>query len=229
MSIPPPSAFVSDSHACLPPAGLLHHACLALPAHTTPTNTPADGDRVTHGDVFGEVAGDAASILVGERVALNFMQRMSGIATATAALVAAVAGTSAKWVGGGGGAGVDCSAWCGWRLSELVQSRWLLWFGCCWCCVLPPVHVLRLNQHWTCAACPGLAPPNLPTQADNVCASAHSVCRPPSSSTPPLPLLHHHLLPWQDPRDAQDRPRAAPAGQVGRGTGGWGQPPHGAV
>jgi nicotinate-nucleotide pyrophosphorylase (carboxylating) len=51
---------------------------------------------VTHGDVFGEVAGDAASILVGERVALNFMQRMSGIATATADLVAAVAGTGAK-------------------------------------------------------------------------------------------------------------------------------------
>jgi len=38
------------------------------------------------------VRGSARSILVAERIALNFMQRMSGIATATAAMVAAVKG-----------------------------------------------------------------------------------------------------------------------------------------
>lgn len=50
-----------------------------------------DGDRVAAGTRFGHVRGSARSILVAERIALNFMQRMSGIATATAALVAAAA------------------------------------------------------------------------------------------------------------------------------------------
>ena len=45
-----------------------------------------DGDRVQSGTKFGTVKGSARSILVAERVALNFMQRMSGIATATAAM-----------------------------------------------------------------------------------------------------------------------------------------------
>ncbi len=43
----------------------------------------ADGDRVTEGTVFGTVEGPAQSLLIGERLALNLMQRMSGIATAT--------------------------------------------------------------------------------------------------------------------------------------------------
>jgi nicotinate-nucleotide pyrophosphorylase (carboxylating) len=52
--------------------------------------TARDGDRVARGAKFGVLRGSAAAILVGERVALNFMQRMSGIATATAAMVEAV-------------------------------------------------------------------------------------------------------------------------------------------
>lgn len=56
----------------------------------------ADGDRVTPGQVLGRVHGSARSILVAERVALNFMQRMSGIATATACMVASMRGTKAK-------------------------------------------------------------------------------------------------------------------------------------
>ncbi|KAF5836838.1 quinolinate phoshoribosyltransferase [Dunaliella salina] len=46
-----------------------------------------DGDQVQAGQQFGTVRGRASSILVAERVALNFMQRMSGVATATAAMV----------------------------------------------------------------------------------------------------------------------------------------------
>lgn len=49
--------------------------------------TGKDGDHVTAGTRFGVVHGSARSILVAERVALNFVQRMSGIATATAAMV----------------------------------------------------------------------------------------------------------------------------------------------
>ena len=48
--------------------------------------TGKDGDHVTSGTKFGIVKGNARSILVAERVALNFVQRMSGIATATAAM-----------------------------------------------------------------------------------------------------------------------------------------------
>ena len=46
-----------------------------------------DGDILQQGDVIAEVEGDARAILTGERLALNFLQRMSGIATRTAALV----------------------------------------------------------------------------------------------------------------------------------------------
>ena len=50
-----------------------------------------DGDRVIKGTKFGIVTGSARSILRAERIALNFMQRMSGVATATAIMVDAVA------------------------------------------------------------------------------------------------------------------------------------------
>ncbi len=49
-----------------------------------------DGERVTRGAVLWRVRGSARSILMGERVALNFAQRMSGVATATRAYVDAV-------------------------------------------------------------------------------------------------------------------------------------------
>ena len=51
------------------------------------TWTAKDGDRVASGTRFGTVKGSARSILIAERIALNFTQRMSGIATATAAMV----------------------------------------------------------------------------------------------------------------------------------------------
>lgn len=43
-----------------------------------------DGEHVSKGTKFGTVQGNAASLLIAERIALNFMQRMAGIATATA-------------------------------------------------------------------------------------------------------------------------------------------------
>jgi nicotinate-nucleotide pyrophosphorylase (carboxylating) len=50
-----------------------------------------DGSSVEAGDLIGVVAGHVRSILSGERVALNFLQRMSGIATLTAKFVEAIA------------------------------------------------------------------------------------------------------------------------------------------
>jgi nicotinate-nucleotide pyrophosphorylase (carboxylating) len=46
--------------------------------------------------IIGRVAGPARALLTGERVALNFLQRMSGVATVTRAFVDAVAGTRAR-------------------------------------------------------------------------------------------------------------------------------------
>lgn len=55
-----------------------------------------DGDRVENGDVVAHIAGPSRGILTGERVALNFLGHLSGIATSTRALVDAAAGTNAK-------------------------------------------------------------------------------------------------------------------------------------
>lgn len=57
-----------------------------------------DGDDFVAGGVLASVSGSARSILTAERVALNFVQRMSGISTLTAAYVAAVDGTQARIV-----------------------------------------------------------------------------------------------------------------------------------
>ncbi len=57
-----------------------------------------DGARAKKGDIIARVEGNSRSILMGERVSLNLMQRMCGIATRTAEAVAAVAGTKARIV-----------------------------------------------------------------------------------------------------------------------------------
>jgi len=57
-----------------------------------------DGAALAPGDVIGTITGPARGILTAERVALNFLCRLSGIATATASVVAAIQGTKAKIV-----------------------------------------------------------------------------------------------------------------------------------
>lgn len=57
-----------------------------------------DGTRVRRGEVFAWLRGPAASLLMGERVALNLLQRLCGIATLTAQFVKAVEGTGAAIV-----------------------------------------------------------------------------------------------------------------------------------
>jgi nicotinate-nucleotide pyrophosphorylase (carboxylating) len=54
-----------------------------------------DGARVAPGDVVATIVGPARPILTGERTALNFLQRLSGVATMTRRFVDAVAGTGA--------------------------------------------------------------------------------------------------------------------------------------
>lgn len=62
------------------------------------TQHAADGDRFEAGAVLATVIGSARAVLQAERVALNLVQRMTGIATLTATYVEAVAGTHARVV-----------------------------------------------------------------------------------------------------------------------------------
>lgn len=56
----------------------------------------ADGSPIAPGDTLMRIEGEAASILMGERVALNFAGRLSGIATLTSAFVAETRGTKTR-------------------------------------------------------------------------------------------------------------------------------------
>lgn len=55
-----------------------------------------DGDQIKYGDIAFEVKGSSRSILSTERLVLNFMQRMSGIATQTSKIVQLIEGTDVK-------------------------------------------------------------------------------------------------------------------------------------
>ncbi|MDE3228876.1 MAG: carboxylating nicotinate-nucleotide diphosphorylase [Chloroflexota bacterium] len=55
-----------------------------------------DGDHVTRGQALAALEGDARAILTAERTALNFLGRLSGVATLAARCAAATAGTDAK-------------------------------------------------------------------------------------------------------------------------------------
>jgi len=57
-----------------------------------------DGDEINKGEIILEIEGKTKSILKGERLALNIMQRMSGIATLTHQFVEEIKGTTAKIV-----------------------------------------------------------------------------------------------------------------------------------
>jgi nicotinate-nucleotide pyrophosphorylase (carboxylating) len=70
---------------------------IADPAIET-TFTLHDGNLFTKGSVLANIQGSAQAVLRAERVALNFIQRMCGIATLTAKYVAEVAGTKARIV-----------------------------------------------------------------------------------------------------------------------------------
>ena len=63
---------------------------------TEVTFTCKDGDRVTKGEKIGLVRGDIRVLLSGERTALNFLQRMSGIATYTRNIADLLEGTKTK-------------------------------------------------------------------------------------------------------------------------------------
>jgi len=60
------------------------------------TKAASDGSRLTRGMIMAEVSGSSISMLKAERTALNFLQRMSGIATYTNRFVKTLEGTSTR-------------------------------------------------------------------------------------------------------------------------------------
>jgi nicotinate-nucleotide pyrophosphorylase (carboxylating) len=75
---------------------LVEAALRRLDPAVTITVQARDGDAVEAGAMLLVVAGDARAMLGTERVALNFLGRLSGIATAAAAFVGLIAGTNAR-------------------------------------------------------------------------------------------------------------------------------------
>ncbi len=86
--------------------------CAAL--HFSPQ--VAEGEEVEAGTVLAELSGPVAAILTGERTALNFLMRLSGIATHTRRLVGLVAGSGAVLVD-------TRKTTPGWRLLEKYAVR----------------------------------------------------------------------------------------------------------
>jgi nicotinate-nucleotide pyrophosphorylase (carboxylating) len=77
---------------------LVRHAfSLTDPAIEMSVERP-DGSEVAAGDIIGFVRGPARGMLTAERTALNFLCRLSGVATATASIVSAVRGHKARIV-----------------------------------------------------------------------------------------------------------------------------------
>jgi nicotinate-nucleotide pyrophosphorylase (carboxylating) len=67
-----------------------------LDPNTTAGESLPDGSEIRKGRTLGTIRGAVRTLLKGERTALNFLQRLSGIATLTRAYADAVAGTGAK-------------------------------------------------------------------------------------------------------------------------------------
>jgi len=75
---------------------VLTHTFALLDSDVRVTPCVTDGAKVEVGDVIAEIEGKSRSVLSGERVALNLLQRLSGIASRTADAVAQVADTKTK-------------------------------------------------------------------------------------------------------------------------------------
>lgn len=75
---------------------LAEYICSVVDADIKFEQFLADGTLIKHGDIAFNIHGEVKAILRAERVLLNFMQRMSGIATNTSRYVKAVEGTNAR-------------------------------------------------------------------------------------------------------------------------------------
>jgi nicotinate-nucleotide pyrophosphorylase (carboxylating) len=99
-SIIPPDAHAEVQLVAREPGVVAGTACAVLawqlidPAITVAIHLP-DGSRVEPGSVIGTIQGPARGVLTAERVALNFLGHLSGVATGTATIADAIAHTKA--------------------------------------------------------------------------------------------------------------------------------------
>jgi nicotinate-nucleotide pyrophosphorylase (carboxylating) len=99
-TIVPPNAFlrgriVAKDEGVVAGLRVVEQVMHTLDRRVTFLTTVEDGMKVTRGVVLADLEGPARALLTGERTALNFLGRMSGIATLTRRFVDAVAGTKA--------------------------------------------------------------------------------------------------------------------------------------
>ena len=87
---------VAKAEGVIAGLGIASAVFMRLDPRVEITSEVTDGGGVREGDLVCTIRGPARTILTGERTALNFLQRLSGIATLTHRFVAAVAGTEAK-------------------------------------------------------------------------------------------------------------------------------------
>lgn len=90
------AAFLAKESGVISGCTVVDRVFRTLDDHLSVTWQKFDGDWVDKGMIFGEVSGPAHAILSAERIALNLMQRMSGIATATKRMVDAAKPHSAR-------------------------------------------------------------------------------------------------------------------------------------
>jgi len=90
------AVFAARDAGSLAGLALAEAAFREMDPSVTFTAIRSDGERLIPGDVVARVAGPARAVLSAERVALNFLCHLSGIATATATLVDRVAHTRAR-------------------------------------------------------------------------------------------------------------------------------------
>jgi len=86
------AAFVARSPGVLAGLDVAHRVCQRVDHQLEFNPLREDGYRLAKGEVIATIAGPMRSILVAERTALNFLQRLSGIASLTRQFVDAVAG-----------------------------------------------------------------------------------------------------------------------------------------
>jgi nicotinate-nucleotide pyrophosphorylase (carboxylating) len=86
------AAFVARTAGVLAGLEAAERVCQRVDSRIEFNALRADGDRLTKGETIATIAGPMRSILTAERTALNFLQRLSGIATITRQFVDVVAG-----------------------------------------------------------------------------------------------------------------------------------------
>ena len=89
-------AFIAKGHGVVAGLPVAAAAMTAIDEAVSFDTLVSDGMRVTAGTELAEVEGAISTLLAAERVALNFLQRLSGVATLTRDFVDAVAGTRTR-------------------------------------------------------------------------------------------------------------------------------------